>query len=1137
MKNIRFTDPRQERIYRRLLLVGPGPAAFFKDACALMADGGGLQTTPHLVAHLLREVESGLRAVLLPYGFEGPAPCPHCQNQPGSHKQEVKAILAAYGMEEAEAASEAWLRLTGWDKETGLARLAHRRALGPPRPPDEGVRRAWEDAQELLDVVLAKFETRFLEPFKLVDDLLALEAPSAADVKRLRNNVPNNPVTLGHFFDKLVNVKWLALLDKEGFFGYPPAPERDDAEGTVAFPPWPASRYLARMGKVESAQALAVDIAAKIPETENVRVYEDLADLALAVPPGLAARLTPKIATALASPHQILLPEKLGTLVVHLAAGGERQASIDLTVALLQVLPDDRERSAKEGDEERLPIPEARAHFDPWHYRRILDKTVPALTAVVGLDALSVFSQLLADALRLSSRRGEEAKPDDYSSVWRPAIENRGDRSDRDVREGLVSAVHDVAEALVRDDPSRLPMVVEALERYGWHVFERIALQMLLTHPLNDVALIRERLTRRELFDESGLRREYRRLERKHFGALRPEDQALILGWVDAGPDRDLVKRSFEAWEGRQPTEAEVALRVKGWQLDHLEPIAEALPEQWKARYADLVRQLGAPSASDFAVERMGTFAGPVSPLAVGELKAKAVEETVEYLKAWVPPDGFMAPSREGVGRALTEAVAADPVRFVASVQRFQEVHPTYVRALLEGLTRARAEHKLFEWPEVLDLCRWVLEQPRAFGGAPSGTAKHHDEDPDWSWTRKSIVRLVTSGLDKAESGIPIALREEVWAGLSPLTEDPDPTPEDEAQYGGENMDPPTLAINTVRGDAMHAVVEYALWLRRHFGDGPATEARAAKGFDEMPQVREVLERHLDPGVDPSAAIRSTYGRYLPWLILLDRAWVTANLARIFPSDLELAYLRDAAWETYIVFSQPYNDPLAVLAEEYARAIDRIGAKPERASGPGNPDEHLAEHLMVFYWRGKLGLDEAGGLLTRFYARAGADLRREAIEFVGRSLGNTKDDMEPVVVERLVALWDKRLEACRASGEFKELETFGWWFGSGKLDSDWACAQLLTTLRTTKRIDPDFLVLEKLTGLAPTKPRDVVECLQHMVDGMRQPWELHAWGDEMEKSLRAVLRTADAAAKKAAADLINVLASKGHVSFRDLLNP
>src|SRR5439155_21647386 len=120
-------------------------------------------------------------------------------------------------------------------------------------------------------------------------------------------------------------------------------------------------------------------------------------------------------------------------------------------------------------------------------------------------------------------------------------------------------------------------------------VFQRIALQLLLDHPPGDIGLIRERLTRHDLFGESEVRREYRGLARKHFAELPPEDRGLILGWIDPGPDRELVKRSFESWEGRPPTNEEIALRVNGWQLDHLAPISEALPEAWKARYQELV--------------------------------------------------------------------------------------------------------------------------------------------------------------------------------------------------------------------------------------------------------------------------------------------------------------------------------------------------------------------------------------------------------------------------------------------------------------------------------------------------------------------------------------------------------------------
>lgn len=75
----RFRDSRQQQIYKRLLLIGPGPAAYFRDACQIMEGNSNLDAATHLVAHLLREVENALRAVLesiVPSSVEDKGPLP-----------------------------------------------------------------------------------------------------------------------------------------------------------------------------------------------------------------------------------------------------------------------------------------------------------------------------------------------------------------------------------------------------------------------------------------------------------------------------------------------------------------------------------------------------------------------------------------------------------------------------------------------------------------------------------------------------------------------------------------------------------------------------------------------------------------------------------------------------------------------------------------------------------------------------------------------------------------------------------------------------------------------------------------------------------------------------------------------------
>src|SRR5207245_6481840 len=119
--------------------------------------------------------------------------------------------------------------------------------------------------------------------------------PGIEDGKTLRNKVPQNLVTLGYFFDKLENPAWLQLLRKENFFAHPPAPERDEENRTIAFQPWPQSRFLARMGKIDAVQEFVLTIALEIPKTENVAVQQDLVDVAITLPPALAVKLVPRL--------------------------------------------------------------------------------------------------------------------------------------------------------------------------------------------------------------------------------------------------------------------------------------------------------------------------------------------------------------------------------------------------------------------------------------------------------------------------------------------------------------------------------------------------------------------------------------------------------------------------------------------------------------------------------------------------------------------------------------------------------------------------------------------------------------------------------------------------------------------------
>ena len=142
--------------------------------------------------------------------------------------------------------------------------------------------------QAIFDVVLDKFEASYLAVYRLLDQLLARPVATKDDIEKLKKNVSNNLAAHGYCFERLTSSDWLDLLQTNGFFDHPPAPEADIGGGTTGYAAWPQSRYLIRMAPKAPEKVLSIMLA--VPSTDNFRVYEDFASAAALMPPELAAK-------------------------------------------------------------------------------------------------------------------------------------------------------------------------------------------------------------------------------------------------------------------------------------------------------------------------------------------------------------------------------------------------------------------------------------------------------------------------------------------------------------------------------------------------------------------------------------------------------------------------------------------------------------------------------------------------------------------------------------------------------------------------------------------------------------------------------------------------------------------------------
>jgi hypothetical protein len=951
-----------------------------------------------------------------------------------------------------------------------------------------------------------------------------------------------------YFFERLDSPAWLEPLAEKGMFKHPQPVEKVDPY--IRFPFWPESRYLARMSKLPEAQAVVLRITLGIPSSDNSRVYDDVAEIALSLPPELAAKLVPKMVEGIRLPIKLQLKDKMGALIVHLAEGGQGAAAATLTAAVLGLSPD----PSTPGEEELLRFPKPQPLLEDFYYARVVDKAVPALVSAVGLDAVQLFTGLLDDAIRLSRKPSdEEENTEDFLYIAHPAIELGGGRDD--IPGILLYAVRDAAEQLIKSDAGQLTRVLEALQQKRWSSFERLRLHLCRVFlESGGLEVAEQAFQDPEILGRASFQHEAVLLLKEVFSRLSAAMQTRLLEWMDRGWPEASIRRWLE-FCGQPVTDDAIRELSDIWKRDHFAILEGQLPGPYQQKLDELVAKMGAARKLEKPKGITGGAFGAVSPKAPEEFEQMSVPETFEFLAAWTPGTSIFEATAEGAGQKLAAAVQDRLEEFVAVAGEFRRLDPTYVRSFFGALTSALKAERTFAWQPVLELAAWVTAQPREILGRKGGG--HFVADPDWGWSRDAIIDLLTSGFDEKLPGrFTSDLRSMVWTVLRPLSEDPNPAPADEipdperagalvrrfAQKDerAREADLSSLSINTTRGRAMHAVFTYARWVRLSIESERAAGSKSPAGFDEMPEVREVLEAHLDVGHEPTRTIRSVYGDHLTMLGWLDWNWLEASLGRILPlADADYHFF-SAAWRSFVVFNAPNTTLFRAMTGCYRKAIEHLGKDILPRHSVKSPEDALAEHLMAYYWQGALEFGGADPLLDDFFALASDAVRGHAMWYVGISVAGWKDEAPPEVYGKLQDLFGRRLEAARGvpspDGFSAELSKFGYWFTSEKFEERWSLETLLAVLQLSKKTASEMDVVKRLSELCPRYPIECVSCLQLMIEGDKEGWVLIGVEGDARTLLKRALDSNNREGSSSARRLVEWLIAKGQFAFRDLLS-
>ncbi len=919
--------------------------------------------------------------------------------------------------------------------------------------------------------------------------------PTTDDVSRALG-LATSPDALDYFYDHLTSPGWIPALRELRLFDSPPEPI--EQPGSVSFPGWALSRYLVRVAP--QAPMAVAEALADIEHTRNPRIQRDIVDCLLAMPPEHSVSFIPSLARWIHHPYRLELARPVARLAEALLSSDAQAPALVLARSVVELVPP----VGWPADQPWVPL-------DDYEY----GETIPGIAtglACVGLDGTNLLVSELSRFLEAEYAPSDAGPARDLSYIWRPALEDHQQNRDFELQAKLLVAIRNAITVVLERHPGLLDAAIRDLLSRPWASIKRTGLYLLTKHGLRDLGLVRSVLTDAELFGDVDVHHEFYNLAKAYFGQLPAEAQLRYVQLVAE------VSTALTAED-----EPAVALRrQRWWARNRLGAVADYLPTEARDRLGELVEEFGPEEHPDF-LSYHTSWSGPTSPLTDEEVSALDADALVDYLGGWRPEGDETKASPEGLGRVLSAVVKENPAAYAVSAPRYIDLEPAYARGLLFGLREGIRAGRQFPWDTVLTLCEAIVRQPV---GADE-TAVDRGRDPGWGWCRREVASLLEAGLEDCPGTIESDKRTRVWSIIEALCDDSDPTPESEARFGSPNMDHVNYSINTVRGIAVHAVCGYATWLWRQ---SPGAEGWRLSVV--APEATRILDNHLETTREPSTAVRSVYGYWLPWLIVVDPDWVRANLDRLLGDLSSPGQL--APWDAYLVHGGGDNtsyDMLQVYYTLYAsRLVGLADMPPTRISGV-SPVERFVDHL--FRLRDRMPRDDSA--LDILLSSGDAWLVGSIVENCGRIVHGAPE-LAPEVEGSIENVWHRirrQIEARNDPTLGAALAPFGWWFASA-LSPGWTLPELLRVLEVGAHIDPEFLVLERLALIAQDHREAALTAVERIASATQEGWVLRTHEDDIRSILAAALGSDDGLVRARAEALANRLGRHGLQGLRSL---
>lgn len=919
--------PHQSEISQNLERIAPLFAAFYRD-WVRMRRSTNFQCRSYILAHLAREVDSGLRGALSTKQGRKRMQKRLQKEDLGDLKEHIGYIVSIM---EALGVSDFCLRVEQWIQTVkDLANLTHRDRDHEAKLLRNEVESLWPKVEELWVYLVGSY----LKLLNRVDRILAYkdEPPTDEQIKEALRNLLKFDGVNQYFFDKLKSPAWLKILKEDECFDpdQNPAPQEDPNQlGEFYTPTWHALEYVARVAlHPDSLVDILVDIVNDIIASAGdyrKRINNKWTDwqtikIIGAFPTDqIRCRHIAFMGITLKSKYRSgLVDQEISqTILPKLLEAGAKE----LTLILLKVMFDSKvvedkcdAKITEAAKESTLDLLRAMFGAESVNHEIITDvetyepKSVnreitymqehclrdafkehrESIAKLCGVKAANIAIEQIKNLI------AEGVTSFERIQLVRTAPSNTLHESYAELLVGFVSYVLRFAE------PTTIAQMLEDLLQVPQTIIRRITIAAVTYHYSDLKRMFWQ--WRGNPLEEVSLKPELYQLIQTNCTEFKECEIEQILDWIELAQYTAIFAKDDET------RSKAAAYRKREW----ISALLETGNENVIAAYEKYKKINPAKIENPGSLSNIEIWAGSTSPLTVERMSAMSNVQIAKYLANFKEPEIVIRksdPTEEGLAKTLNECVTATPQRFTDNLQPFQDVRNFYQNWLLHGFLAAWRDKKEFDWAALLEYIRQLLLSKRFW------TEQHTAGYNYRQWTLVAIAELITSGTENDERAFDAQLLPLAEQVLLVLVEKVEPS---DLSFVNRSLD----ILSSDRSKVFSAVINYAL----RFAFINDTTQRNCR----WPQaIREDLTKRLNSSVEPSSEFYYTLGAYLPDLSYLDEEWVVDNLPYIFPQQDELRW--QAAFSGYLLYPQIYEYLYSLLKTHghYQKAIDTNFADDE----------------------------------------------------------------------------------------------------------------------------------------------------------------------------------------------------------------